>query len=73
MNLVEKVWSVLKSNIHLAICKLAGNRISTTSVITLISPRSTVKTSGKQSKILIGYRSSVSPNAEISAGGVFYI
>lgn len=73
MNLVEKVWSVLKSNIHLAVCKLAGNRISTTSMITLISLRSTVKTSGKQSKIIIGYRSAVSPNAEISAGGILHI
>lgn len=73
MNLIEKVWAVLKSNIHLGVCKLVGNRISTTSMISLISPKATVKTSGKQSKILIGYRSAVSPNAEISAGGVFCI
>ena len=68
---MSKVWNglnVIKSNLKILLCKLAGNNLRVSSWISLVNWHSTIRTFDNGT-VDIGYLSTISPYTEITARG----
>lgn len=66
MGVIGKALSVIESNIYCFILRLLGTRVSN-NFVSLVRYRSSIVTRGKNSRIMIGYKSCISPYTELSA------
>lgn len=73
MRTIRNGFAVLGSNIKIAWCRFKGTKIYVKSAVSLISPKATIRTSGKNAHVTIGYKTEIRPNTEISASGDIHI
>lgn len=74
MGIIKNGFAVIKSNLKIFVCKFTGTNITINNAVSLISPRAILKTSGKESQLFFGCKTTIRSNTEISAtGGTIHI
>lgn len=68
MSLLSNISIVIKSNIKILTCKIAGVHLRSTNIVSLVAFNSTIRTLGN-GHVKIGYRYTIRPNTEITARG----